>query len=656
MATLKPAPTAERMTPHSPPAVGLRPRAWIAALLLVFLAGAWVCRAEIVVVACQISESVPAIPGLAALAILIAVNGMVRRLRGARPFARAELLAVFLFVAIASSMMGVGVMRFLLALITAPFYFPSIPDRKATQAALPDWVAPRDPEVIRRLYESDPTGAVPWEAWLVPMAVWTGFFLVLWLTLYCLAILFYRSWAEEERLAFPVVLLPLEMTAARGESGALTNLLRSRAMWAGFGVSAVYNLVNILHAYQPSFPDLPKYVDLGESLTSAPWSALRPIVMHFRPEMIGLGYVVATDVSLSVWLGYLLLRLGAVFATTRGYPPGEMPYPQEQGMGAYILLGLIFMLGAGRRLLVGFLKSRSDRAERDRQDRWAALGAFIGFLAVVAFCRALGMALWVAALYIGIVLLVAVVYARVRGEIGAPLLWLFPFYMPKNVILYTLGSAPLAASGAATLPAFAMLTFLARGYFPTMIGYQLEGLELARRGGIKPRAISAIIISALIVGFALGWYFHLAPYYQYGAQYLRGGIWGSGMAVQEYTWAANWLDSPKPADPARTWATVGGGGLALVLMLLRQHLVGFPFHPLGYAITCSYGSLIWFSFLLVWLLKSLVLRYGGMALYRRTVPGFLGLALGHYFVAGVFWGLVGAFSGEAVRGYGVWFG
>jgi hypothetical protein len=333
-----------------------------------------------------------------------------------------------------------------------------------------------------------------------------------------------------------------------------------------------------------------------------------------------------------------------------------MPYAQEQGMGAYILLGTLFLLAAGRRLILGFLKGRGGPREQVRRERWAALGVLAGFGAVVAFCSAVGMALWVAALYIAIVLMVAVVYARVRGEVGAPLLWLFPFYMPKNVILYTLGSTALASTGTATLPAFALFTFLARGYFPTMIGYQIEGLELSRRGGISPRAMTAIIISALIVGFALGWYFHLVPYYQYGAQYLRGGIWGSGMAVQEYTWAHNYLQTPKPPDPNRIWATAGGGGLALVLLLLRQHWVGFPFHPLGYAITCSYGSLIWWSFFVVWVLKLIILRYGGMALYRRTVPAFLGLALGHYFVAGVFWGLVGAFSGDAVRGYGVWFG
>jgi hypothetical protein len=164
------------------------------------------------------------------------------------------------------------------------------------------------------------------------------------------------------------------------------------------------------------------------------------------------------------------------------------------------------------------------------------------------------------------------------------------------------------------------------------------------------------VFAALIAGFAFGWYFHLAPYYRHGAQYLRGGIWGHEMAVQEYTWAANWVHTPKPVDVQRVWATVSGAGMAGLLVILRQHWVGFPLHPLGYAMTCSYGELIWFPFLLVWLLKSLVLRYGGMRLYRQTVPAFLGFAIGHYAVAGIVWGLVGAFSGDAVQGYGVWFG
>ena len=99
-----------------------------------------------------------------------------------------------------------------------------------------------------------------------------------------------------------------------------------------------------------------------------------------------------------------------------------------------------------------------------------------------------------------------------------------------------------------------------------------------------------------------------------------------------------------------------GAAVALILALLRLRFATFPLHALGYAMTCSYGDLIWGSFLIVWVLKTLELRYGGMAFYRRTIPLFLGFALGHFATAGIFWGLMGAWTGEAVKGYPVFFG
>ena len=84
--------------------------------------------------------------------------------------------------------------------------------------------------------------------------------------------------------------------------------------------------------------------------------------------------------------------------------------------------------------------------------------------------------------------------------------------------------------------------------------------------------------------------------------------------------------------------------------------MGFPLSAVGYAMTCCFGGVLWFSFLVVWIVKVSLLRYGGMRLYKQAIPLFTGLALGHFATAGIFWGLVGAFSGDAVQGYNVFFG
>ena len=48
----------------------------------------------------------------------------------------------------------------------------------------------------------------------------------------------------------------------------------------------------------------------------------------------------------------------------------------------------------------------------------------------------------------------------------------------------------------------------------------------------------------------------------------------------------------------------------------------------------------WFPFLFAWTAQRVLLRYGGLQLYRRCVPLFLGMALGHILIGGFVWRIV----------------
>ena len=80
--------------------------------------------------------------------------------------------------------------------------------------------------------------------------------------------------------------------------------------------------------------------------------------------------------------------------------------------------------------------------------------------------------------------------------------------------------------------------------------------------------------------------------------------------------------------------------LTLALAALRLRWFGFPFHPLGYALSSSWAiNICWLPLLMAWVFKCATMRFSGLAGYRRTLPFFLGLILGDC-VLGSAWALI----------------
>jgi hypothetical protein len=103
---------------------------------------------------------------------------------------------------------------------------------------------------------------------------------------------------------------------------------------------------------------------------------------------------------------------------------------------------------------------------------------------------------------------------------------------------------------------------------------------------------------------------------------------------------------------ATAWGIVFLGALSLI----RARWMSFPLNPIGYALASAYGDLLWFPFLIVWLLKTVILRYGGGRVYAAALPFFLGLTLGQFLSAGVVWGGLAAIFGGPFLRWKVWFG
>jgi hypothetical protein len=94
-----------------------------------------------------------------------------------------------------------------------------------------------------------------------------------------------------------------------------------------------------------------------------------------------------------------------------------------------------------------------------------------------------------------------------------------------------------------------------------------------------------------------------------------------------------------------------GALVTFALGILRLRFWWWPFHPIGYLAAFCWG-MHWFSqpFFIGWLLKTLTVRYGGLRLYRRTVPLAIGVIMGDFVGQGAW--VLGV---SILRGFGAGF-
>lgn len=314
--------------------------ALVIAFALTWLSAYWIRQSEIIILACQVTEAVPPIPAVAVLLVLVLLNPLLRRIPRLRGLSSGEIAIIYVFTTVATTMFGCAIVRFLISLLSAGHYYSSgeFPMEQIV-SNIPAWLAPKHPLVYRALYEGAPSGNVPWNVWWLPILAWAGFFTLLGGALIGAMMLMADRWIDHERLAFPLVQLPLEMMG-KGQSG---SFFKNKAMWIGFGAAALLNLYKASNAVWGGGKTGTMYFTIGQSTFEYPWAAVVPFSIHIRPELIGLGYLVSTEVSFSIWFSWLLHQIEAIWLSTLGVRVQGIPFVREQGIGVYFALGLILL-------------------------------------------------------------------------------------------------------------------------------------------------------------------------------------------------------------------------------------------------------------------------------------------------------------------------
>ncbi len=473
-------------------------------------------------------------------------------------------------------------------------------------------------------------------AWYKPVLAWSGLAAAMIGVMFCMNVLLRVQWTRNEKLSYPIIELPLDLTDPSGR------FYRQPAMWLGFGVAAAISLINGLAVLMPGIPSIPiKARDISVNFPSPPWNAMGWTPIAFYPFAIGLGYLLPVDMLFSCWffaLWWRVERIGSAYFGLSEFRP-NFPYVNEQSFGIYMAVAALAVLGA-RRHLAEVVRAAWRGTQREADEplsyRTALVGLVVGLCVCVAFFHLLGLPLWMCIVGFSIYFAIALACTRMRAELGPPAHDLHNGG-PDYILTACLGTRGMSPQ---TLGALTWFYWFNRAYRSIAMPYQMESFKMAERRGMSLRAVTVALGVATVVGIASGcWALYALPY-RLGAETGMAGHF-TYFGWEAYNRLSSWIQTPRDTDVPAVMAILVGFVSTLGLHAARMRFSWWPFHPLGFAVSGSFSmSTLWMPMLIAWICKALTLRYGGLALYKRCAPFFLGLMLGDYLV-GCLWPFVG---------------
>ena len=588
----------------------------------------------------------------------------------ARPLSRNELLTVYISCLFSCLVPGHGAENFVVSNLVAPFYFAT-PENKWLQTLapyLPEWSTPvlwidpaqKTASALSPLGRSvtDPFyvgGAIPWEAWIVPLAFWLVFVALSYVMLGCFGVLMRAQWAQHEALAFPLNQLALELTEDADYLGNHTfgAFFRSGLMWVGFGAAALMQMLNGLNLYFPDFPRIEWNVNTAPIFSETPWNQMGWTPIQIYPVAIGIAFLLTGEVSFSLWFFALLMRFQFMAAYSLGYPPnasGGRDFATFQIVGAataYAILVLYTARGHLKHVFArgfGLAKPKTDENDEFLSYPLAVWGFLLSACGVIVLTRLLGVNWALAFALWGAYFITAIGLTRLVVEGG--MLYVGNSWRPLDGLAQLsgavggLGISPNSIAPAALVQSAFMLDMRAF-ILPSFV----QGFKLAHDNGIHKKRLLALISVIILVTLIMGFAMRIRLSYETGALGFHPFFAKSGAVI----WANTTKNLSGGAPNASLWNFAWlfvGASATWAMLLLRSRFAGFPLHPIGFLIPLSYPlTTLWFSIFCGWLCKTVVNKFGGQPAFRATRPLFLGLAFGDITMM-LFWLLIDGWQGR----------
>ncbi len=574
------------------------------------------------------------------LSLVLLPNLICRACCPSRALTRTELLTVFAMGWAASMMPDLGVTRYMVSAIAAPAYFASPENRwdELILPYLPHWVYLSDYESARRFYEGlQPGQRIPWSAWITPIFWWLSLFAALLLIGACIVVIFRRQWMEYERLRFPMAEAALRLTGEseedRGRPGA--GLCSNRLFQVGLLLTFAAMAWNCV-AYWGALPLLPIHPGASATLEIAPYFPGIPLSLNLYA--LSFAYFAPAEILFSLWFFQLfgvleqglLSRLG-MFSTAGSVVQGGLTGMQYMGG---VIVFAAWLIWIARRHLGSVWRAalRSARDARETQElfsyRWALTGLAGGSVFAVLWLYSAGLSIPVAIFFLVVMFTFYLVLARVVAESGLIMaeLTVKPNYFTVGMI----GSASLTMG---EINVLGMANGFARNWRSfTMVGFShiawLKSHMTDRNRGMFGWICAAIGISVVLSVVSL---VHSAHTVGANNLYTQPG----GLGTFFYGRIPIWATNPSQIGALEALFLLSGMLINGMVIAGRVFFTWWPFHPVGMAIG-DVGGVVRNAFLpifLAWFLQIVLIRIGGVRMYRAAQPFFTGVVLG--FLLGV---------------------
>jgi len=606
------------------------------------------------------------------------VNGPLSRYAPSRAFTSGEMTVILVMILVACVIPGAGLMQFWQPTIVGTYRHtldkPAEFEQLFKRLNLPDWFWVKFPasaktlgekasdDIITHYYNRIPDDLPFWATfggylrrWMPPTVGWLVFLFGLFTSVIGLSFVLRRQWVENERIAFPIAQVQMSLIETPPPGRFFNSTFASRAFWIGLGLMLFLRGLEGFNKYFPKYvPVIALKYDIRDILSEPPWMYVNPMSLQtLYPLMAALVFFVSTRIAFSLWAIPLLWQVPQMIVGTTG---AQLPrdFARDANGGSLLAFALMILWTGrhhyGRVIRLMFWRRRADEEPglfiHHRTAGWMTLGGAV--LACLWLLR-VGMTPMGAILLVGGLLMTWLVMAFVVAHSGfitavtlsGPREWFadfFPHNDPKNN--YQVG---------VVRNHFHVQTIGGMWAYPRdqELIYATHGLKVAtERAPRAGRSLLAAIALAMLVGFAVAHLASLYCYYKYDATQdkLHATPINAEVLEGQPKWQVNYvLEAPhtrgqqKRHSSLTDWIVPAGSfSLTSLFAFLQLRYAWWPLHPIGLLMLFAFSmKRLWFSILVGWLAKVLVVRFGGASLFTRTKPFFIGVIVGEVVAAGL---------------------